>query len=79
MRMNILIISWGFDFVVQLVSRCFFFALTIRVVPLLTSTYVCVLVSVRYPPLPATASARSFFATSPKNCDGFVFLLFLSV
>ena len=43
MRMNFLIFAFGFDFVVQLVSRCLFFALTFRVVPLLTSTYVACL------------------------------------
>ena len=48
-RIGFYIFSLGFDFVVQLVSRCLFFALTFRVVPLLTSTNVCVLVSVCYP------------------------------
>ena len=48
-RIGFLIFSFGFDFVVQLVSRYLFFVLTFRVVPLLTSTYVCVLVSVCYP------------------------------
>ena len=53
-RIDILIFSFGFDSVVQLVSRCLFFALTFRVVPLLTSTHVRALVSVCYPGLPAT-------------------------
>ena len=49
-RIGFLIFSFGFDFVVKLVSRCLFFALTFRVVTLLTSTYVrVVLVSVCYP------------------------------
>ena len=45
-RIGFLILSFGFDFVVQLVSRCLFFALTLGVVTLLNSTYVRVLVSV---------------------------------
>ena len=49
MRIGFLIFSFGFDFVVQLVSRCLFFALTLRVVTLLNSKYVRVLVSVCYP------------------------------
>ena len=49
MRIGFLIFSLGFDFVVQLVSRCLFFALTLRVVTLLNSTYFRVLVSVCYP------------------------------
>ena len=49
MRIGFLIFSSGLDFVVQLVSRCLFFALTFRVVTLLTSTYVRVLASVCYP------------------------------
>ena len=47
-RIGFFIFSFGIDFVVQLVSRCLFFALTFWVVPLLTSTYVCVLASVCY-------------------------------
>ena len=47
-RINLLIFSFGFDFAVRFVSWCLFFALTVRVVPLLTSTYVGVLVSVFY-------------------------------
>ena len=75
MRVDFLIFSIGFDFAVQLVSRCLFFALTFWVVPLLTtSTYVCVLVSVCYPGLPATGLARSIFVIRSKNCDGPVFL-----
>ena len=73
-RIDFLFFSFGFDFVVQLVSRCLFFALTVRVVPLLTRTYVSVLVSVCYPGLPATGLARSIFVTRPKSCDGSVFL-----
>ena len=49
MRIGFLIFSFGFDFVVQLVSTCLFFALTFRVDTLLNSTYVRVLVSVCYP------------------------------
>ena len=49
MRIGFWIFSFGFDLVVQLVPRCLFFALNFRVVTLLTSTYVCVLVSVCYP------------------------------
>ena len=45
----LMIFSFGFDFVVQLVSRCLFFALTFRVVTLLTSMYGRVLASVCYP------------------------------
>ena len=48
--------------------------MTFRVVPLLTSTYVCVFVSVCYPGLPATDIARSIFVTRPNICDGSVFL-----
>ena len=73
MCIDLLIFSFGFGFVVQLVSRCFF-PLTFRVVPLLTSTYVGVLVSVCYPGLPAADLARSIFVTRPKICDGSVFL-----
>ena len=73
-RIGFLIFSFGTDFVVQLISRCLFFALTFRVVPLLTSTYVCVLASVCHPGLPATGLAGSIFITRPKNCDGSVFL-----
>ena len=73
-RIDFLIFSFGFDFVVQLVSRCLFFALTFRVVPVLTSTYVYALVSVCYPGLPATGSARSFFVTRLTTCGGSVFL-----
>ena len=65
MRIGFLIFSIGFD-VVQIVSRCLFFVLTFRVVPLLISTYVFVLVSVCYPGLPATGLARSIFVTRPK-------------
>ena len=73
-RIDIIILFSKFDIVVQLVSRCLFFALTFQVVPLLTSTYVCVLVSVCYPGPPVTALARSIFVTRPENnCDGFVF------
>ena len=46
MRIGFLIFSFGFDFVVQFVSRCLFLALTLRVVTLLNSTYIRVLVSV---------------------------------
>ena len=74
MRIGFLNFSFGFDFVVQLASRCLSFALTFRVVPLLTSTYVCVLASVCYPGLPATDLAGSIFVTRPKFCDGSVFL-----
>ena len=77
MRIGFLIFSFGIDFVVQLVSRCLFFALTLRVVPLLTNTYVCVIASVCYPGLPATGLAGSIFVTRPKNCDGSVFLFVL--
>ena len=49
MRIGFLIFSFGFDFVVQLVSRCLVFALILRVVTLLNSTCVRVLVSVCYP------------------------------
>ena len=49
MRIGFLIFSFGFDFVVELVSTCIFFALTRRFVTLLNSTYVRVLVSVCYP------------------------------
>ena len=49
MRIGFLIFSFGFDFVVQLVSRCLFFALILRVVTLLNSTCVRVLESVCYP------------------------------
>ena len=73
-RIDFTIFSFGFDFVVKTVSRCLFFALTFWVIPLLTSPYVCVLVSVCYPGLPATDLARSNFVTRPKNCDGAVFL-----
>ena len=51
-RIGFLIFSIGFDFVVQLVSRCLFFALILRVVTLLNSTYVRVLVWVCYPDFP---------------------------
>ena len=57
-RIDFLIFSFGFDFVVQIVSKCLFFASIFRVVPLLTSTYVCVLVSVCYAGLPATGLTR---------------------
>ena len=77
MRVVFLIFSFGFDFVVQFVPRCLFFALTFRVVPLLTSKYVCVLVSVCYPGLSASGVARSIFVFRPKNCDGSVFLFLL--
>ena len=73
-RIRFLIFSFGFDFVVQLVSRCLLFALTFRVATLLTSTYVCVLASVCYPGLPATDLAGSIFVTRPKICGGSVFL-----
>ena len=73
MRIGFLIFSFGFDFVVQLVSRCLFFALTFRVVTISTSTSVCVLASVCYPGLRATDVAGSIFVTRPKNCDGSVF------
>ena len=49
--------------------------LTFRAVPLLTSTYVCVLASVCYPGLPATDLAGFIFVTRPKNYHGSVFLL----
>ena len=49
MRIGILIFSFGIDFVVQLVSRCLFFAFTFQVVTLLTSTCVRVFESVCYP------------------------------
>ena len=45
-RVGFLIFSFRFDLLVQLVSRYLVFALTPRVVPLLTSTCNCVLVSV---------------------------------
>ena len=45
-----------------------------RVVPMSTSTYVCVLVSVCYPGLPATGLARFTFVARPIHCDGSVFL-----
>ena len=45
-RIGFFIFPFGFDFVVQLVSRCLFFALTLRVLTLLNSTYVRVPVSV---------------------------------
>ena len=61
MHIGFLIFSFGFDFVVELVSWCLFFALTFRVIPLLTSTYVCVLVSVCYPSLSATGLPSSIF------------------
>ena len=48
-RVGFLNISFGLDFVVQLVSRCLFFALTLGVVTLLNSSYVRVLVSVCSP------------------------------
>ena len=54
-------------------SRCA--TLAFRVVPLLTSTYVCVLASVCYPDLPATDLAGSIFVTRPKSYDGSVFVL----
>ena len=73
-RIDFLFFSFGFDFAVQLVSRCLFFALTFGVVPLLTSTCVCVLVSVCYPGFPATGLARSIFVIRPKNCVCSVFL-----
>ena len=57
------------------VSLCRCATLTFRVVPLLTSTYVCVLASVCYPGLPATDLAGSIFVTMQKNYDGSVFLL----
>ena len=49
MRIGFSIFFFGFDFVVQFVSRCLFFALILRVVTLLNSTCVRVLVSVCYP------------------------------
>ena len=49
MRIGFLIFSFGFDFVVHLVSRCLSFALTFMVVTLLTSRYVRVLATVCYP------------------------------
>ena len=49
MRISFLIFSFGLDFLVQLVSRCLFFALTFKVVTLLTGRYVRVLASVCYP------------------------------
>ena len=58
---------------VRVLYRCVI--LTFRVVPLFTSTYVCVLASVCYPGLPATDLAGSIFVTRPKNFDGSVFLL----
>ena len=48
-RIGFLIFSFGFNFVVQLASRCLFFALTFQVVILLNSTYVRMLESVCYP------------------------------
>ena len=48
-RIGFLIFSFGFDFVVQLSSRCLFFALAFRVVTLVTSTYVRVLATACYP------------------------------
>ena len=48
-RICFLMFAFGFDYVVQLVSRCLFFAWTFRVVTLLSSTYVRVLVSVWNP------------------------------
>ena len=74
MRIGFVFFSFGFDFVVQVVSRCLFLALTFQVVPLLTSTYVCVLASVCYPGLPATDIAGSIFVTRPKIRDGVVVL-----
>ena len=74
MRISFLISSFGFDFIVQIFSRCLFFALTFRVVTLLNSTYVCVLASVCYPGLPAPYLAGYIFVPRPKNCDGSVFL-----
>ena len=74
MRIGFLIFSFGFDFAVQLVSRCLFFAWTFRVVTLLTSTYVCLLASVCYPGLPATDLAGSIFVTRPNICGGSVIL-----
>ena len=44
MRIGFFVFSFGFVFVFQLVSRCLFFALTLRVLTLLNSTYVRVLV-----------------------------------
>ena len=52
MRIGFLIFSFGVDFLVQLVSRCLFFALTFRLVTLLTSTYVCVGVLPDFPGCP---------------------------
>ena len=73
-RIDFSIFSFRFDSVVQLVSRYLFSAMTFRVVPLSTSTCVCVPVSVCYPGLPAPDLARSIFVTRPKICDGSVFL-----
>ena len=47
-RIDISIFYFGLDFVVQLQSRCLFFALPLRVIPLLISTLFCVLVLVCY-------------------------------
>ena len=51
MRIGFYIFFFGFYFVVQFVSECLFFALTLRVVTRLSSKDVRVLVSVCHPDL----------------------------
>ena len=73
-RIDVLVFYFVYDCVVQLVSRFLFVVLTFRLSARLTSTYICVFVSVCDSGPPVTGLVCCISVTRPSVCDGSVFL-----